>query len=157
MFWPKNFPSVPLGVGFEPPNWRFNHRNCWFYYGNSYIFKEIKVYIQRWFWERFGAFLRLILGGKKGAVDITCSLIKDLPTFFWAWFFVFWCFFVRYFYVLFVLFFSEVICVDFELTNCLSKPQKWWFYYGNPYIFGKSKFCIGKLVWVLFGTLFGSF
>ena len=38
---------------------------------------------------------------------------------------VFGCFFVTFFYFLFVFFFrSEVICVDFELTNCLSNTQK---------------------------------
>ena len=52
------FPSVPLGVDFELPNWRSNPRKCWFYYGNPYMFKEIKVFvIQRWFWKRFGALL----------------------------------------------------------------------------------------------------
>ena len=70
--------------------------------------------------------------------------------------FVFFVFFVRYFYVLFVLFFSEVICVDFEPINCLSKHQNKWFYYGNTYILKKTRFCIGRRVWVPKGTQTGS-
>ena len=97
--------------------------------------------VLRAFWCSFRAYL----GGKKGGGGVTCSLIDDLPTYFGTFFlcfllflldmlmffFVFFVFFVVFLILMFMFLFvfsffflSEVICVDFELTNCLSNFQK---------------------------------
>ena len=95
----------------------------------TFLFKDFNFFLSK---DGFEGILGSLdpPGDKKGGFQFTCSLIKDLPTFFRFWFFFFvffWGFFVIYFYLLLVFFLfplSEVKSVDFELTNYLSKLQK---------------------------------
>ena len=62
-----------------------------------------------------------------------------------------------------LFYFFEVICVDFEVTNCLSKPQKWWFFLREILTFLKNQVFVLEdwfgsfltLFWAHFGVLMG--